>query len=144
MKRINLEYLILEVLEEELNSDNEFLSAGEIAFRVGGILFKEGIRRNSPITTAMIKNRMSPVRQNALTNGFIVTAQRLKHLKNGGSSLKTIGWKIATEEDSEYVKSDLEINQFLRNGQGKTILAINKIARREGIMSPNDLPKLSE
>ncbi len=144
MKRINLEYLILEVLENEIENDNEFLSAGEIAYRCGGLLYTKGKRRRAPITTVMVKTRMSSVKQRALETGFVVTSIRMKHTKNGGKSLKVLGWKIADDNDKRYVIADIEINQFMRNGHGDSIQRVSGIAKKKGILSPNDIPQLTE
>ena len=143
-KRVNIGNYILSVLEDELSKDNRFLSAGEIAYRCNGELYKEKIKRKYPVTSSMIQNRMSAVRQLAITSNFIITTQRGKHLKNGGKSIQVVGWKIADEHDRDYVKIDQEIRQFIKEGQSKSMMAIFNIAKKQGLIKPEDIIGLEE
>ena len=144
MAKINLEYLILEVLENELSNDNDFLSAGEIAYRCNGLCYERKERRKYPIVGRMIKIRMCSVKKTAIQNEFVVTSRRLKHTKNGGKSNEVLGWKIADEADKPFVLADMEVNKFLANGHTDSMKRVIEIGKRKGLLSPNDVLSLNE
>lgn len=152
MARINLEHLIMEVLEREMNKGNQFLSAGEIAFRCTGVCYEKGIMRKSSIVGHSIKTRMPAVRQNALKEGRVITSKRVKHLeerdKRGNKvrekSLEVFGWKIADKDDKTFILEDMEIRRLLSNGNLEKLKVIEETAKERGLISPKDLPALLE
>lgn len=152
MSKINLESLILEVLERELHESNNFLTAGEIAFRCNGVCYEKGIMRKSPIVPYSIKMRMAMVRERAFEKKLIITSKRMKHfdVKNSRGkkiqtkSLEVYGWKIADKNDKEYVIGDMDIRRLMSDGNKSSLNRLAEIAEKKGLITPDDIPKLLE
>jgi len=152
MKKINLEHLLLEVLEQEFKGTNEFLTAGELAYRCNGLCYEKGIRRKSPIVPYSIKIRMHGVRQTALGMGLVITSKRMKHIKEEDKkgnpirekSFEIFGWKIAGQDDQQYIIEDMEIRKLMSNGNEAGLKSIAETARTKGLISPEDVLALVE
>ena len=150
MNKINLEHLILEVLEQELKGVNEFLTAGELAYRCNGVCYEKAIRRKSPIVPHSIKTRMHGVRQTALNMGLVITCKRMKHIKEETKkgkpvrekSLEVFGWKIADKSDEQFILEDIEIRRMLSNGNASGLRSIAETAKMKGLVSPSDVKEL--
>ena len=152
MSKINLEHLILEVLEQELKGTNEFLTAGELAYRCNGVCYEKKIRRKSPIVPYSIKIRIHGVRQTALDMGLVITCKRMKHIKEQTKSgkpvreksLEIFGWKIADKDDEQFILADIEIRRMLSNGNMSGLRSIAETAKIKGLVSPSDVKELLE
>lgn len=166
-EKIPLETLILEVLEKELNNGDNFLNDPQIARRATGLSCQFDDGRESPITGKSVRDRMPNVREIADGKGMTIIALRVKDLKEpakdangrkiidpvtkkvkliatGSKNLKVVGWKIASKNNEDYIKNELELRINMRNGFEESRLKINSTAKKKGLLPSDELPKLSE
>jgi len=141
---IALEYLILEVLEKELAGTDQFLSESQIAYRANGLSYEKKIERDTPISGSSVKLRMPRVREIADGKGMTIIAHRIKDQEANSKNLKVLGWKIAGEQDTDYIHNELEIRKQLSNGNYANFNKIAKTAVRKGLLEDASIPKLTE
>jgi len=166
--KIPLETLILEVFEKELNNGDNFLNDSQIARRATGLSCQLDDGRESPITPKSIRDRMPKVREVADENGMTIIALRVKNLlipeidkethkkiidpitrkpklvSNGKKNLKIVGWKIASKNNENYIKDELDLRKNMSKGFEESRLKINGTAKKKGLLPPDELPQLGE
>jgi len=143
MKRAtSVDYLILEVLDKQLDDIDRFLSLGELAFCCNGLCYEKGERRNKPITAKTVRIALPRVRAIALQNGFVIIAQRAKHKYKDSKSNKVVGLKIALEEDRDYTFDDRVESKTIKSRHQSNNKIVVKIIKRNNLLSPEQIKYL--
>ena len=115
---------IWHVLEANEANGNEFMDESMIAIDVMTIV--RGRPQDKPlygrvIQPKSIKSCMGSVRGIADENGATIIAERKFHDEKG-TALKgwiILGWRIASDEDENYIAHELSIRATIEKGQGK-------------------------
>lgn len=101
-----VENYIGKVLVEEANSDGNFLTDSEIAFRVTGMMYADKIKSDGPVSLRSVKGKMGKVRNLCDEKSILMIPNLQKkegELQKDENPYETIGWKIATGNDLEYI-----------------------------------------
>ena len=116
MKKLNLQTMILQVLENNLKANGSFMTVSDIA----EIVFGNGYtRKTAYILEKMIKERMGQVRELSDANGLLIIPKRKPTKDNKNKGFLIAGWKIAVRGfDDDYVFDELMYKQ--QNGQART------------------------
>jgi hypothetical protein len=94
-----VENYIGKVLVAEAKGDGQFLTENEIAFRVTGMMYKDNVKSDGPISLRSIKGKMSRVRSICDEKGMLMLPKVEKI-----EDLPVItGWKIASGADLDYI-----------------------------------------
>lgn len=162
-----LETLILGVLEKELNNGDNFLNDSQIARRATGLSCQYNDGRESPIMAKSVRDRMPRVREIADEKGMTIIALRVKDLKEparddhgkkiidpvtkkaklvstGSKNLKVVGWKIASKDNEDYIKNELELRINMRNGFEESRIKIDGTAKKKGLLPSSNMTELGQ
>lgn len=144
MKKPNLPDLTFEVFEDELAENiPQFLSEGELSYRVNGIYHRLGLKLKEPVYPNQIKNAMSRVKKIAAKKGYTFSTLREKQLEGTKSkSNKVVGWRLGTEFDKTYIVEDVHVRQNIRDDIDGSIERDLNTAQAKGLLQPEDVKNL--
>lgn len=149
--KIPLEEIILEVLANNYDDGNAFMSDGEIAYQCMGLLYEKGIKRKTIITPIAVRARMSKVRESADDQGITIVSERMiepaidektKKVLYERKGWKVKRWRIAGEEDEGYIKREIELRLERSDNLSVVAKRIQETAIRKGLIGKPETKKI--
>jgi len=135
------------VLLNNLKGDNHWLNESDIAIRVMSNVLgrpQDKTLYGKVIQPKSIKSCMGTVRSMADIEGMTIVAER-KTEDDKGNDLKgwiITGWRIATEEDQDYIQHELELRAIRETGYADNRKRIHHTAKTSGLL-PKESPQES-
>jgi len=132
---------ILQVLEENLNNGNNWMTASDISIEVmSNVRGRPQDKRlfRKIIQAKTIKSHMGYVRDLADAKGMTVVAER-KFKNDDGDPLQgyhITAWRIATEEDIDYIQHELQLRATKEANLSNKRRKIRSTAKRKGLLPP--------
>lgn len=128
----SLQKKILEVLVQNYNRDDRFMSADEIAKEI----FKDGYTKNTrKILVRDVKSRFYFVVELGFANGYTIIPKRKETAKDDTKKFIVLGWKIARAGiDEEYVNDELAFKLSRGKSEEKAYQRLIESAKKSGIL----------
>jgi len=146
--KVALEKKILNVLENNLNGNNIFMTPEDIAVVIyGNEIFSANTVKFKEMQDDLIKGikqRMGKVKELAEENGMTIIPRR-KPVQNGGEKkFRILGWKILTEGDESFIADELIYKR--NNGQSRidSFNSLREIVIKKGLVEIEKIKKLSQ
>ena len=145
--KVALEVKILNVLENNRDEDNVFMTPEDITVAIYGneifLVNTTKFREMQDDLVRSVRTRMGQVKELAEENGMTVIPRR-KPVKDGTKKFRVLGWKVLTEGDEAFVVDELIYKRD--NGQSR-INSFNRLketAESRGLIEAKKAKELTE